>query len=155
MLMRILSALLRRYTEREAKKHTIAEWRSKLDESQQGLADRFARSPGSEANLRQARHVIGIERWGQRRLRSALGEPLDMGEYDPYSPDDLVKMTDLQEAFLTARAETLRVIDELQKAAIPPDHLIPHNDMGNLTVRGWLHYLNEHALREGMRIRPS
>lgn len=31
-------------------------------------------------------------------------------------------------------------------------HTVPHNDMGALTLRGWLAYLNGHAIRESGRL---
>jgi len=49
--------------------------------------------------------VIGIERWGQRRLRMLLGEPPVSDEYDSYRPGEDLSMPALRDAF-TPRAPT-------------------------------------------------
>jgi hypothetical protein len=98
-----------------------------------------------------AGHVIGIERWSQRRLRPALGEPVVHDEYDGYRPDPALGMTALAEAFAQTRDETL---DLARRAAdLPPSVRAAHNDPGQLSVGGWLFCIDSHAQRESGRIR--
>ena len=104
-------------------------------------------------NLHQAKHVTGLERWGTKRLRVVLGEPMIVEEYDHYRPDDLNDMLALSDAFFATRQATLALVQEMIYAAVPPDRKVFHNEMGDITVRAWLYYLENHAYRETRLVR--
>lgn len=87
-------------------------------------------------------HIIGIERWGQRRLRVALGEPFVEEEYDAYRPEP-ASMESLKQCFVETRQETIQLADQLHDADL--NLRIKHNQFGDLSARGWLKYLDFHA----------
>lgn len=138
--------------ERPAKKQSIAAFAAQLEREGSQMADRLHKAPDTARNREQLRHIITIERWGQRRLRVALGEPPVTDESDDYAPDAALDWDALRAAFAATRAETVRLAREL----IHPDNeavLVRHNELGPLTVRGWLRYLGNHAWREALVIK--
>jgi len=150
--MGLIGSLLRFITERGARGHSYQSLGQRLATSGEEVADRTERMADTPKNRAQANHIIGIERWGQRRLRVALGEPLLHDEYDGYRVQgDTVAA--LREAFRSTRAETLALVQQLEAAGLPPATTVPHNDMGETTLRGWLYYLTVHASRESRRLR--
>jgi hypothetical protein len=109
----------------------------------------------AEGNLGQEevlRHIIGIERWGQRRLKVALGEKFVEDEYNPYRPPNSHNWQHLIEDFQETRAETIRLAKEIQHKGTAETQ-VPHNDFGELNMKGWLKYLNRHANLELGKIR--
>jgi len=151
--MSIFGVVLRIFTEWRAKKLSLAELTRRLDDSTEKVARRFEGASNTRLNLKQARHVIGIERWAQRRLRVALGEPPVTDEYDSYRPDELSDLRALHEAFVQTRQETKTIIQQLQSAGVSFDTRVPHNELGPLSIRGWLLYLIDHAGRETLIMR--
>lgn len=109
---------------------------------------RKAQSPEAEQIIR---HIIGMERWGQNRLRVALGNPLVMDEHHAYKPPQGLSKDHLLVEFRKTRLQTLELIEQL-KGTIDPQY-IPHNAMGPLSTRGWLYYLCLHADWESRRLR--
>jgi hypothetical protein len=97
-------------------------------------------------------HVVGIERWGQRRLQVALGEPLLMDEYDNYRPARDLDWQGLQAEFQATRRETIALAQRLEQAGAEATR-VNHNSFGDLSVRGWLYYLGRHADLESRRIK--
>jgi len=140
------------FIERPGRKWALAEWPQQLAKAGDAIQQRVAtsRSPQAGATLR---HITGIERWGQRRLQVALGEPPVQDEYDGYQPAADLDVTALQDAFRTTRQTTVALAQQLAAANLDPTFTIPHNQFGPLTVRGWLSYLNTHANFESKRIR--
>ncbi len=138
--------------ERPASKTTLVEQAAKLQMMGLALAARYAAAADTPANRERLRHITGIERWGQSRLRVALGEPLMMDEYDDYRPPADLSWPDLQAAFEETRQATVALIEQLHKAGAAAVKT-PHNQFGDLTVRGWLAYLNNHANLESKKIR--
>lgn len=88
-------------------------------------------------------HIIGIERWGQNRLKVALGEPLVMDEYNGYRPARERAWDALIDDFVKTRQETIAIAKQIARTSSPP--LIPHNTLGDLSVEAWLMYLQLHA----------
>ena len=76
-----------------------------------------------------------------------------MDEYDAYRPDDLNDIKALRDLFADTRRETLAIIQQLCEAGVPLDTTIPHNELGPLTIRGWVLYLTDHAWRETLVMR--
>jgi hypothetical protein len=134
--------------ERPAAKRSYAQLAAALERSNAKLQRRLAAARETPRNRKQLRHMVGIERWGQRRLRTALGEPLLMDEMDGYMPPEQTPVPDLAAALAAARAETVVLARQLDARGIPLDATVPHNQFGPLTARGWLVYLNAHANRE-------
>jgi hypothetical protein len=136
-----------------SRKLTYDMLRRRMQDSGKRIDANFAVAPDTPANCRQAGHVIGIERWGQRRLRTLLGEPPVSDEYDVYRPGENMSMAALRDDFASTRAGTLTLIDSLRQANVPAAATAPHNDLGDLSARGWLFYLDSHATREASRVR--
>jgi hypothetical protein len=103
------------------------------------------------ANRTQTGHVIGMERWGVQRLSCLLnGTTPVMDEYDGYRPSLDLSMPTLAEEFEKARSATLALAVRLEPLA---QQKVPHNSMGNLSVKTWLAYLNIHASTESRAIK--
>lgn len=138
-----------RFFERPAQKLTFQEHVDALRTSGEELRRVLAELPGSERQRQLLRHVIGIERWGQRRLQVFRGEPFVLDGHQPYKPAENASWEELRGEFASTREATLRVAEELNDCSA--SGLVPHNDFGELSARGWLRYLNGHAEREMKR----
>lgn len=122
-----------------------------LDRSGQSLDRHLRGVKGRTINQQTLAHIINIERWAQRRLCVALGEPLceDPGENNlPIFPGWI----QLVEDFHTARKETISLGKSLRMAGINPKTKIPHHQLGDLSILGWLYYINIQANLESIRI---
>jgi hypothetical protein len=139
--------------ERPVRKLTVHELINQLDQSGKLISKSMASYPDTPANRRQLCHIIGIERWGQRRLRVALGEPLLIEEYDHYCPSSERSWEELKAEWGTTREATLALADDLTQASLPPDVKVPHNQFGPLSIKGWLRYLDVHASSTGKHIK--
>ncbi len=134
--------------ERHARCRTIERLASELEASGQELDGRFADVPDTPENRTALVHWIGIERLGQRRLRVALGEPfLDDGHH-PYKPDETDGVAALRRSFSDTRAETVDLAHRLHEADVDPATTVRHNDLGDLSVAGWLADLLQHPEQE-------
>ena len=139
--------------ERPVRKLTVQELIGQLDQSAKQISDLLTTKSDTPVNRRQLCHIIGIERWGQRRLRVALGEPFLAEEYDHYCPSNERTWDELKTEWGTTRAGTLTLASDLILANLPPDLKVPHNQYGSLTIKGWLRYLDVHASSEGKQIK--
>lgn len=129
------------------------------------------------------RHIIGIERWGQRRLRGFLGDEPSNEEYNSYCPEGDYRLQELVELFREARAKTVYLAIQLEALFVSEAKVagklndkrtengimssdsnnlasnnkltsaIKHNEFGPLTPRGWLRYLEMHARMESKSIK--
>ncbi len=124
---------------------------AQLEATSRAILDRAGRAADTEHNRRVLSHIIGIERWGQRRLSVFLGEPLVMDEYDGYRPEQETSWPELKAQFESTRAQTLSLAQRLAAAQAP--QTVPHNQFGPLSAAGWLRYLNLHAAMESRKIR--
>ena len=95
--------------------------------------------------------MIGIERWGQRCLRAALGEPLHLEDYEAFCPSGQA-WSELHDTLRAARQNTIRLGKTLRMAGVDPTTLIPHNQFGEMSLLGWLYYLNLHANLVSLRL---
>lgn len=148
-----LSVIRTLFFEQPARRRDYARLAADLEAGARELDARLAAAADTPTNLRLARHIIGLERWGQRRLRIALGDPPVSDEMDGYEPPPTPHLSDLRATFAATRRETLVLVRQLELRHIPGDLQIPHNQFGPLTVRGWLVYLNQHARLEGRRLK--
>jgi hypothetical protein len=97
--------------------------------------------------------VIGIERWGQQRLRVALGDaPFTPDAYGGYRPDVARGVEALVDELLATRAETVAIGRRLA-AEGKAEMVVAHNSIGPLSALGWLRYLRLHADLESRRVR--
>ncbi len=121
-----------------------------LEQTGSQIAARICSAKSSQVE-KTIRHIIGIERWGQRRLQVALGEPLLMDGHQTYKPQEGLTNERLAEEFQATRQQTLALVKRLEN--VPNSEKIPHNSLGPLSVKGWLFYLNVHADLESRRLR--
>ena len=105
----------------------------------------------TERNYKQLNHIIGIERWGQQRLRVALGDPFRTDEYDAYRPPLGLSWNELHDVFDQTRQETLVLANRLIELGAL-DEKVLHNNLGDLSVKQWLYYLRIHANTEMWRM---
>jgi hypothetical protein len=146
------SFLVNLILERPAQRLTMTEYALRLQRTGEKIERHLDSVSETVRNRIVLRHLIGIERWGQRRLRVALAEPLVLDEYDDYRPDKSMAWEDMKELFVTTRNETVALARKLE-SVVMPDMTIPHNTYGNLTLRGWLRYLDLHARWENRKIK--
>ena len=109
--------------------------------------------PDTPQNRQQMRHVIGIERWGQRRLQTVLGEPAIHDEYNGYQPDAELDLAALRQEFAATRAKTLEIVNTIQQKGLADSATANHNDMGDVSLKLWLRYLTMHANFESKRVK--
>lgn len=148
-----VSALL----EGPAQKRSYGELRGMLDQAGVRLDNRFAAAPDTDANRDTACHIIGIERWGQARLRVLCGEGEYVTDrYHSYRPAEDLSLPQLRELASITRAQTSQLTRQLgqQDAEHQPAHLmmVPHNTFGPLSAPAWLRYLTLHADLESRRM---
>ncbi len=139
--------------ERSANKLTLDQLADNLAKDGSKIKERISKAPDNDRNRNQLIHIIGIERWGQSRLKVALGETFIRDEYDGYSPPVTASWNELRTAFHEMRDETVSITRELSKANITSERTVHHNDFGDMSLHGWLRYLTFHANQESRRIK--
>jgi hypothetical protein len=139
--------------ERPIKKLSLSELAAQLDQSGKQITDRLNICADVPANRRQLCHLIGIERWGQRRVRVAIGEPFLTEEYDHYRPSQESSWEELKAEWDLTRKASHALVQVLSEANVPADTKIEHNQYGPLSVKAWLRYLDDHASSTGRRIK--
>lgn len=139
--------------ERPAKNRSLEQWRDQLTKSGAAIEQRAAAATDSAKGQNVLRHITGIERWGQNRLRVFLGAPYVRDQYDDYRPGETLDLKSQIAAFHETRAETVELVRRLEAAGSAMPATVEHNDFGPLSARGWLAYLDSHATRESTRIR--
>ncbi|MCA9909367.1 MAG: hypothetical protein KC519_12010 [Anaerolineae bacterium] len=152
MWKQVLTFVGNLYFNRWTRGRSLTEMMVALQASSQKLQRRFDGCSDVPRNRQVLSHIVGIERWGQRRLRVALGDPFEMDEYDSYRPARETDWATLQTMFAETRRETVRLIGLIERAGVA-DVRVRHNMYGELTVRGWLKYLLVHADAEAMKMR--
>lgn len=149
----LLHGLGQMIAERPGQSKSLAEWREMLVSSGAQIEQRATAAKNSAGAAATLRHITGIERWSQNRLRVFLGAPYQRDEYDSYQPGAALDLAGQIAAFVEARAETVELCEQLARAGLAPGATVEHNDFGPLSARGWLSYLSSHANRESTRIR--
>ncbi len=149
-VQQVLSALV---LQLPARRLTFGQLATRLEASGESLRRRASRAAATDANRTQLRHIVGIERWGQRRLGTILGQPPVADEYDEYRPAATIDWPALREELVATRRETVAITHRLAAAGGGDDVTAHHNSQGDLTARAWLYYLNVHANLEGLRLR--
>lgn len=119
-----------------------------LRDAEQGgqtIVATLANKADTPQNRQQLRHIIGIERWGQRRLQTMLAAPPIQDEYDSYQPADSLDLAALRDAFNSTRAETLALARAIEQKGVAQSAKANHNMMGDISLNTWLRYLVSHA----------
>jgi DinB superfamily len=136
------------FLENPAKGKSFAQLRSALELSGTKM---LARLEVGKPNPELLRHIITIERWGQHRLRSTLGEvQFVLDRSGQYAPASTLGWDELKSEFAKVRQETLEITRRLELANPAPGPVV-HNQFGPVSVKGWLRYLNVHANMEVQR----
>lgn len=86
-------------------------------------------------------------------MQVGLGEPVLHDEYDAYRPRTDLSMEQLRAALVETRMETVRLARELGARAVEATGTVAHNQFGELSLRGWLRYLDTHANLESQRLK--
>lgn len=141
------------FLERPARGKSYAELAQRLEEAGESIHTRLSGKSYSEFSHRVLSHIIGIERWGQSRLRVFLGAPLVQDEYNGYRPARDLPWDDLIGQFTATRSETIALAHALKDSSVTPDKTVPHNQFGPISARAWLRYLQTHASREILQVR--
>ncbi len=136
----------RAFFDKPARKLSLAEHAAELRRSGEDIRARLAGATGSEKQRAALRHVIGIEKWGQSRLRVFLGDAFVSAGHRVHLPAEGTPWAELVREFGEMRAETVAIAERL--AAENPTRTVSHNQFGELSAQGWLRYVNGHALRE-------
>ncbi len=150
---RLVGGVLRPIIERQAKGRSGKEFAGSLERSGEEVEKRLRSAPDTPHNREVANHIVGIERWGQRRLRVALGEPPLLDSYRGYRLSESVDLEALRSAFSDTRRGTVDLARELSFTDTKLRTKVRHNDLGALSVGGWLAYLEGHAKRESTRLK--
>ncbi|MEX2500855.1 MAG: hypothetical protein WD336_00650 [Trueperaceae bacterium] len=152
LLQRLIGLARRPMAERHARGKDLPTLADELEASGRDLDARIAGKPDTPGNREAIAHWVGIERWGQRRLRVALGEPFVQDEHHPYRPvvEEGVEegVEALRIALADTRADTVALARRLHEAGVDPTTTVRHNDLGELSVAGWLGYLLQHPVQE-------
>ena len=148
MIQKLIGWVRRPLAERAARGKGLAQLAAELEASGTVMDTRLARAGDTPGHRDAIAHWVGIERWGQRRLRVALGEPFVEDGHRPYRPDEDAGVEALRRAFAQTRAETVALARRLVEAGVDPATTVRHNDLGELTVAGWLAYLIQHPEQE-------
>ena len=150
-IMNLIGNIMRFFVSRRASGQTYGQICELLKTGGQSIDTRLRRAADSPENRQQAGHVIGMERWGAQRLASVLDNTAAVvDEYDSYRPAAGENLASLADAFQKARAETLSLAARLEPYA---DQKVVHNNMGEISVKTWLSYLNSHANMESESIK--
>jgi hypothetical protein len=139
------------FVERPAARRGSARLADELEQSADALLSTLGNSKSPERAAKQARHILGIERWGQQRLRVALGErSYERDSHQPYLPDAALNRDGVVALLREARAETVKLARRLASEG-KGRVAVEHNSIGPLTADGWLRYLKVHADLEAKR----
>lgn len=149
----IMQAVAGVFVERPGQSKSLAEWQAALEAGGVAIDRRAAAAKDPVQASKVLRHISGIERWGQRRLRTLLGEPPVTDEYDSYRPGVDLTLDEQREVFRQTRAATVELAAMLSTTGVGDSATALHNEFGPLSARGWLRYLELHANLESKKIR--
>ncbi|MGB1249862.1 MAG: DinB family protein [Candidatus Promineifilaceae bacterium] len=150
-ITRIVTNLL---LERPARKKDYAAFVKIYETKGRAIQDKLGGAQDNEKNNKTLSHIIGIERWGQSRLRVAMGDPFIDEEYDVrHRPARDTSWSDLKSQFAETRAGSVALIREFSAENIPASTKIAHNQFGEVSIGAWLQYLQFHASTEARGIK--
>ena len=151
--MNPIGMIFRLYFTWQSRNKSLNELISQSEASGKTIWDDLKDKSDTPANREKLRHIIGIERWGQRRLKTLLGEPPLTDEYNGYQPAESLDFKALRAEFKSTRAETAKLLRTLQKKGLAKTGQAYHNSMGEIPITVWAGYLTMHANMEYKRIK--
>jgi len=151
--MNPLSFIFRSVFQLQVRNKSLAELVDAAEKSGNTITTHLADKTDTPYNRQQLRHLIGIERWGQRRLQTLLGEPPLRDEYNGYQPAESLDFAALRNEFTQTRQATLDLVRTLQQKGVAATGKAYHNTMGDVPVTIWTRYLTMHAAMESKRIK--
>lgn len=152
LLQRLIGLLLRRRVKGRAKGKSLEQLAEQLETSRNVLMPRILGAPETARNREAINHWVGIERWGLDRIRQWRDPPVELGSHRPFRRPEGSSLEDLQEAFARTRQESIALAREMAASGADPHAVVPHNDLGPLTVAEWFEYLDDHSMRERIRL---
>lgn len=148
--------LVAQVLERPAGRLSFSDLGQGLERGGTFLAQRAARAADTDANRATLTHIIGMERWGQERLRVALGErEFVRDEHHAYKPGPGTPLRELQDLLSQTRSRTVDLVRQLHAAPPLEGVTVEHNGLGPLSPKAWLRYLTQHADLESRRLRGA
>ena len=138
--------------ERPAGKRLPSELAEELERAGREIARIIEKAEDTEPNREALRRMIERERRGQQRLRMALGDQRDTGE-GKGRPVSGKSLSELGATYIATREETVAIARELDEVSEWATGSIRHEEMGDLTVRGWLYYLRLQGDRQSKQLR--
>jgi hypothetical protein len=135
----------RLFWERPGTQRNFTDHVARLEGTADEIVTRAQGAQPTDRNREWLVHLVGIERWGQRRLQVGFGDPYIAEEYDGYRPALDAPWPDLIAQFQETRAETVALARRYAANEGDTEVQINHNDFGGLTPGGWLEYLRVHA----------
>jgi len=148
ILQRLIGAMLRPAAERQARGKTFSDLANELGEAWPRIETHLKGKPDTGMNREALAHCIGIERWGQSRLKVGLGEPFTLDAYHPYRPNLEDGVDALAQAMKETREATIALAHDLEAKGVPVEKKVEHNDLGEMSLGAWLMFLKQHASRE-------
>ncbi|GJM41929.1 MAG: hypothetical protein DHS20C20_22110 [Ardenticatenaceae bacterium] len=149
MLNRLFTSLM---LEQPARKLTMSAWGEKLAASGKAISLKLEKCRESQQNRQHLSHIIGVEQWGQSRLRVGLGEPFKEDSLDAYLPSQNRSWEQLKIEFRIARRKTVALAEELDNKQVDQFLQVKHNQYGDITLGAWLRYLDFYGKRESKKI---
>jgi len=139
------------YFERRSRGKTPAQLADELEAGAQTVMARLRAAPQTEANHRLVTHIIGIERWSQRRVQVVQGAPFHEEEYNEHRPPRNTAWDDLFTMFEQTRHVSVALARSLSQTQLTQK--VRHNTYGELTAGAWLTYIHFHSNLESRRLR--
>lgn len=153
VLQKLIGALLGPRVRRRARGKTLAQLADQLERSRDELMPRIMAAKDTPGNREAINHWLGIERWSLARVRQWRNPPTELDRYHRFRLPDGASLAELQAAFAQAREESISLARELEREGADPQAVVPHNDLGPLTVAEWFEYVDDHTRREIIRLR--
>lgn len=149
----IRKLILNFFIERPGAKKTVPQWQQQFEQSGRHLLERAEAVDDSDMNRKVMSHIIGIERWGQSRLKVGLGEPFIKDEYNDYRPARDADWETLKGQFAKTRSETTALLGQIEAKSVDTSTKVVHNQHGRISLKGWMRYLDMHAGLESKRLK--
>ncbi len=152
-MQKLIGAALRPRVRRRARGKTLDQLAEQLAASRDALLPRILAAKDTPGDREAINHWLGIERWSLARVRRWRDPPTVLEPYHGYRLPDGSSLEDLQEAFARTREESIALARELARSGADPGAVVPHNDLGPLTLVEWFEYIDDHTRREVLRLR--
>lgn len=152
LLQRLIGAAMGPRVKRRARGKTFEQLADQLAASRDYLLPKVMAAKDTPGNREALNHWVGIERWALDNARS-WEHPHDPRPYHPFRLPSGASLAELQQAFASAREESIVAAREFDRTGVDPAASVVHKDFGPLTVTEWLEYIDDHSRREVIRLR--